>query len=130
MTQERLSVFGDTGDLDLSAFKPEQKSSKLKPAPEKVKAVSEAASFPSREGRAPSAEPASEPVASDTLKRKPRYHRTGRTAQLNCRVMPAIYSKVYAIADQHGWLVGETVEHAIEALERDMLKREKKGQGA
>ncbi len=42
--------------------------------------------------------------------------------------MPAIYSKVYAIADQHGWLVGETVEHAIEALERDMLKREKKGQ--
>ena len=66
---------------------------------------------------------------ADTPKRKPRYHKTGRTAQLNCRVMPAIFSKVYKIADRHGWLVGETVEHAIEALERDMLKREKKGQG-
>jgi hypothetical protein len=126
MAQERLSVFGDTGDLDLSTFEPEQKSRMLKPAREKVRAVTEAASFPSREGRAPAAEVASEAVVSDPPKRKPRYHTTGRTAQLNCRVMPAIHNRIYAIADQQGWLVGETIEQAVAALEREL---EEAGQG-
>lgn len=96
MTQERLSVFGDTGDLDLSTFKP-QKSKKLKPAREKVRAVTEAASFPSREGTPPTPEQLHEPPVSEPLKRKPRYHTTGRTAQLNCRVMPAIHNRIYEI---------------------------------
>ena len=42
--------------------------------------------------------------------------------------MPASFDKVYAIADQRGWLVGETVERAIEALERELDKGA--GQGA
>jgi hypothetical protein len=113
MANERLSVFENTGDVDLTGFTPTQETRKLKPPKEKVKAVSEAARFPSREAPAPVPEP---------LKRKPRYHKTGRTAQLNCRVMPASLDKVYAIADQRGWLVGETVERAIEALERQLDK--------
>jgi len=129
MTQERLSVFGDTGDLDLSTFKP-QKSKKLKPAREKVRAVTEAASFPSREGTPPTPEQLHEPPVSEPLKRKPRYHTTGRTAQLNCRVMPAIHNKIYAIADQKGWLVGQTVERAIEALERELGERAMAHNGA
>jgi len=121
MTQERLSVFGDADDLDLSAFKPERKTGKLKPPREKVRAVSEAAKFPSREGRAPAAEPESPPVVSEPARRKQqRYHRTGRTAPMNCRVLPASLEKLYAIVDQHGWLVGETVERAIDALEREL----------
>jgi hypothetical protein len=32
---------------------------------------------------------------------------------------------LYAIADQQGWLVGETLEHALAALQRELA-----GQGA
>jgi len=123
MTQERLSVFGDTGDLDLSTFKPERKTRKLKPAPEKVREVSEAAKFPSRQASAPAAEPANQPdIPEPSKRRQQRYHRTGRTAPMNCRVLPASLEKLYAIVDQHGWLVGETVERAIDALERELQK--------
>lgn len=111
MANERLSVFENTGDVDLAAFTPRQESRKPKPAREKVKAVSEAARFPSREAPAPDPEP---------LKHRPRYHKTGRTTQFNTRVMPATHAKVYEIADRQGWLVGETVERAIEALEREL----------
>jgi hypothetical protein len=122
MTQDRLSVFDNADDLDLSTFKPERKTRKLKPPHKKVRAVSEAAKFPSREGRAPAAEASSLPEVADPPKRKPRYHRTGRTAPLNCRVLPSALDKLYAIADQQGWLVGQTVERAFEALERELAK--------
>ena len=113
MANERLSVFENAGDIDLSSFAPAPTADarKPKPAREKVKAVSEAARFPSREGPPPAPAP---------LTRKPRYHKTGRTAQLNVRVMPESFEKVYAIADQQSWLVGETIERALEALEREL----------
>jgi hypothetical protein len=120
MASERLSIFENTGDIDLSEFTPAAHvKKKPKPPREKVKAVSEAARFPSREAPAPVPEP---------LKRKPRYHKTGRTASLSCRLMPAVVDKIYAIADREGWLVGQTIELGIEALERELGKR--KGEGA
>jgi hypothetical protein len=130
MTGERLSVFNNTDDLDLSSFAPQPKSRKPKPAPEKVRAVAEAAKFPSRQASAPAAEPATKEADSETLVRKPRYHKTGRTAQLNCRIMPATFETVYALADQHRWLVGETVEKAIEALVRELQKGAGRGKRA
>jgi hypothetical protein len=114
---ERLSVFENADDVDLTPFEPKQDPKKPKPPREKVKAVSEAARFPSREAPAPVPEP---------LTRKPRYHKTGRTTQFNTRIMPATHAKVYEIADRQGWLVGETVERAIEALEREL----RAGEGA
>ena len=74
MANERLSVFENTGDVDLSEFTPAADVKKPIPPREKVKAVSEAARFPSREAPAPVPEPP---------KRKPRYHKTGRTASLS-----------------------------------------------
>jgi hypothetical protein len=130
MTQERLSVFGNTDDLDLSTFTPQPKSRKPKPPRDKVRAVTEAAKFPSREASAPAAEPVSQPETPEPLKRKPRYHTTGRTAQLNCRVMPATFERIYAIADQQGWLVGQTVEQAVEALVRELEKGAGEGKRA
>jgi hypothetical protein len=117
MAQERLTIFDNTGDVDLSDFTPaaDIKKKKPKPAREKVKAVSEAAQFPSREAPPPSPAP---------LTRKPRYHKTGRTASLSCRLMPAVVDKIYAIADSQGWLVGQTIEYGIEALERELGKGE------
>ena len=41
----------------------------------------------------------------------PRIHRTGRTMQFNARTTPQTVEALYAIADQQGWLVGETLEH-------------------
>lgn len=117
MANERLSIFGDTGDVDLTAFTPERETKKPKPAKAKVRVVTEAAQFPSRQGAAPVPEP---------LKHRPRYHKTGRTAQLNVRIMPAAHARVYEITDQQGWLVGETIERALEALERE-LKDGKQG---
>jgi hypothetical protein len=120
MAQERLSIFQDTSDVDLSEFTPAADlKKKPKPTREKVKAVSEAARFPSREAPVPVPEP---------LKRKPRYHKTGRTASLSCRLMPSVVDKIYEIADRENWLVGETIERGIEALERELGKR--KGEGA
>ena len=113
MANDRLSVFEDSDDIDLSAFKPKTEANPLKPAPEQVRVVSEAARFPSREAVAPVS------VAAPT-KRTPRWHRTGRTAQLNVRVRPAYFDKAYMLADSRGWLVGETIERALDALEREI----------
>ena len=118
MDNDRLSVFDNTEDVDLTGFTPQPKSRKPKPPMAKVKAVTEAARFPSREAAPPAVEP---------LKHRPRYHKTGRTAQLNCRVTPASFEKVYEIADRQGWKIGQTVELAIEALEQALLER--KGEG-
>ena len=50
----------------------------------------------------------------------PRIHRTGRTMQFNARTTPQTVEALYAIADRQGWLVGETLEHALAALQREL----------
>jgi hypothetical protein len=45
--------------------------------------------------------------------------------QFNPRTTPQTVEALYAIADQLGWLVGETLEHALAALQRELA-----GQGA
>ena len=84
----------EEADLDISGFQP-------RPSLEQVRAVTEAAGFRSRE---------------------PRRYRTGRTAQFNVRTTPATVEAFYAIADRHGWKVGETLEKALEALQRDLAR--------
>ncbi len=111
MSKVRASVFGDD-DLDVSGFMPE-------PAPDKgpdietILAVSEQSQFPSRE-------PKHLAAPGDAPKRQPRRHRTGRTAQFNARTTPVTVQQFYAIADRNGWLVGETVERALAALQREL----------
>jgi len=63
-----------------------------------VRAVSEAANFPSREAVA--APPA---VAKPEEKRELRRYRTGRNVQLNIKVKPETLETFYKIADEHGW---------------------------
>jgi hypothetical protein len=58
-------------------------------------------------------------------RRAPRIHRTGGTMQFNARTTPQTIEALYAIADQQGWLVGETLEHAPAALQQELA-----GQGA
>jgi hypothetical protein len=112
MTAKRAGVFDQEDELDVSGFAPKAPD---RPAdkPEEVRAVSEAAQFQSREPRRDAA-----PVAS--AKREPRRYRTGRNMQLNIKARTDAIEAFYAIADQQGWVLGETFEHAIDALKRSL----------
>lgn len=107
MTKERASIF-DSEDLDVSGFAPKA-GPELHAVPAGVvREIAEASRFPSREARA--------------ARRPPRIHRTGRTVQFNARATPQTVEALYAIADRQGWLVGETLEHALAALQRELAK--------
>jgi hypothetical protein len=115
MTRERASIFaGDEAALDVSAFAPKAGREPSAVPAGLVRMIAEASQFPSREGRA--ALPA---------RRPPRIHRTGRTMQFNARTTPQTVEALYAIADRQGWLVGETLEHVLAALQREL-----EGQGS
>jgi hypothetical protein len=108
--QERASIFDSSPDFDVSGFAPQK--SKPSAPPEKVRQVSEGASFTSRE-------PA-EPKAAKTTKRQPRLHRTGRNMQFNIKADPEIIEEFYRIADEQGWVLGETLERAVTALKANI----------
>jgi hypothetical protein len=105
--RERASIFADDG-LDVSGFAPKADSGPGAVRAELARAVAEASRFPSREAKAP------------PMRRPPRIHRTGRTMQFNARATPETVEALYAIADRQGWMVGETLEHALAALQREL----------
>jgi hypothetical protein len=107
MTRERSSIFAGDDALDLSGFAPRSGHESTEVSAEIVRAIAEASRFPSREARA-------------STRRPPRIHRTGRTMQFNARTTPQTVEALYTIADQQGWLVGETLEHALAALQREL----------
>ena len=78
---------------------------------EQVRAVSEAAQFRSRDPKPPPEKPA---------RREQRRHRTGRNVQLNIKARAEAVEAFYAIADREKWVLGETFERAIEALNREL----------
>jgi len=100
---ERAGLFEE--DFDVSAFTP--KTPKPEPEAEAIRAVSESASFVSRE-----------PV--QTKKKADRRHRTGRNEQLNVKVTTKTLQLFYAITDAQNWVQGETIEKALEALQREL----------
>jgi hypothetical protein len=109
MTRERASIFAGDDALDLSGFAPKAGAEPSEVSAEIVRAIAEASRFPSREAKPP--------------RRPPRIYRTGRTMQFNARTTPETVEALYAIADQQGWLVGETLEHALAALQRELARQ-------
>jgi len=117
MGKSRASVFSDTeeGNIDLSGFAPKPPIPTTLPSKEQVKAISEAVQFPSREvpkTKQPSQGP-----------RKPRRHRTGRNVQFNAKASQTTIDRFYALCDLKGWVLGYTLERAVDALEREMKAR-------
>jgi hypothetical protein len=106
MTKERASAFDGENPLDVSAFAPKSGIELSNVPADLVRLIAQTSHFPSREA-AP-------------LRRPPRIHRTGRTTQFNARTTPQTVEALYAIADRQGWLVGETLEHALAALQREL----------
>jgi hypothetical protein len=114
MGKSRASVFSDAdeGAIDLSGFAPKPPVATTLPSKEQVKAISEAAHFPSRE--VPKAKLATQGP------RKPRRHRTGRNVQFNAKASQTTIDRFYALCDLKSWVLGYTLERAVDALEREL----------
>lgn len=113
MTQKRASLgFDDALDdfnpKDWESSKP--KKTVLRPKPEATEQAAKASGFKSREVKP-------EPV--DTGQgNNVRRRRTGRNAQFNLKAKPETIEAYCAIADKMGWGLGETLEKAVELLEK------------
>lgn len=116
---ERAGLFDDeeptvrpAPEIDLSGFTPKKPAS-LAPQPEAVRAVSEKASFRSRE-----------PVQAKPTAKADRRHRTGRNRQLNTKVTERTEQLLYEIYDAHrereGWTLGEIIGLALEMFKREL----------
>jgi hypothetical protein len=110
---KRASVFSDADEspIDLSGFAPKPAVQTPLPSPAQVKAISEAANFPSREAQKPK---------SGASRRKPRVHRTGRNVQFNAKASQTTIDRFYALCEVKGWVLGYTLERAVDALEREL----------
>ena len=113
MTKERASIFKDVLEVDVSDFAVKKRADTKAPTREQVRAVAEAANFPSRE--------ASPPPPKVARKRAPRVYRTGRNVQFNAKVTQDTADAIYAITDANdGWVIGYTLERAVAALQREL----------
>jgi len=122
----RASIFEDEEeDLDVSGFRPAASPRQRDPHEVAVvRQAAEAKGFVSREALAPPAQPQfpPAPLATPPIPQEARLRRrrTGRDKQLNLKVTEASLSQFYAIADAHGWGLGETFERALAALETEL----------
>lgn len=120
---ERAGIFESGPDFDVSGFAPKQPTPpEKKPPVETVRAISEAARFPSREAAPP-------PPAPVEAKRDQRRYRTGRNVQLNIKVKAETLDAFYKIADREGWVLGETLERAVKALDENLQRSKMKDSG-
>ncbi len=108
---KRASIFEDAAELDIESFKPE-----TAPAPDpdlaKLKVISEASNFPSRQAK-PSLAP---------TKMEQRRHRTGRNVQLNIKATKAAIDEFNALCQEQKWVTGEALERMLAAIRREIGK--------
>jgi hypothetical protein len=113
MNKSRASFFEDVPDVDVSDFAPKARVDTQAPTQAQVKAVAEAANFPSRQA-APPVSP------KPSKKRTVRIYRTGRNVQFNSKVSQETCDAIYAVTDGNKWVLGYTLERAIAALQREL----------
>jgi hypothetical protein len=111
--RERVDLgFADTlEDFDPAEWTPRPSPDPAKaPRPEAAgtREAAAAAGFRSREPQ-----PAPERAGEAPVRRR----RTGRNAQFNLKARPETIAAFCAVADQQGWGLGETLEHAVALLE-------------
>src|SRR5262249_29877794 len=116
LMSERASIFDNSLD-DLSAFTTKPKSDQPQTPPEAVRAVAEKVQFRSREPIAVTA------PKNDRAREDRRVYRPGRNCQLNIKVSAETEAAFYALADQQGWVLGETLERAVAALQKELAAK-------
>jgi len=141
MSKERADLgFADAlDDLDLSEFKPKPvRAVNDRPSKAVTAKAAEAAGFKSREAKTGQAEAIipdmsiADPVSvgqgahiapTPSRATQQRRRRTGRNAQFNLKARPDTIDAYCALADRMGWGLGETLERAVELLEREYQPR-------
>jgi hypothetical protein len=115
MIKTRAKVFGngDPEALDVTSFAPKMGTDEKAPPAEQVRAVAQAANFQSRE-------PTAVKPAPKETRRVPRRYRTGRNVQISMKALAETVDAFYAVTDQQRWVLGYTLQRAIEALQREL----------
>jgi hypothetical protein len=111
MNKERadLGFGGELDDFNPDDWTPKPtKKTIARPKPEQTEKVAVAAGFKSREPSKPTAKP----------QKQQRRRRTGRNVQFNIKTRQDTIDAFCAIADGQGWGIGETLEQAVELLEK------------
>jgi hypothetical protein len=117
MAGNRASIFETEDDaLDVSGFTPKPGPDRAAPPSAEVRAVAEAAKFRSRE-----------PAPAKPSKPPRRHHRTGRDVQFNIKASRETVDAFLAIADRQKWVLGETLGHAVAALEQQLAAEARAG---
>ena len=116
MEKTRASIFAgeEPETLDIGSFAPKTASDVNAPRAEQVRAVAQAANFPSREPAA------KKPAPKKT--RAPRQYRTGRNVQFNVKALAETVDTFYSVTEEQGWVLGYTLQRALEALQRELKK--------
>lgn len=125
MSGTRPSVFDE--DIDLSRFAPKSGAEKNPVPPETMRRISEDNGFPSR---APSPPTVGQLATRD---RRRSLAKTGRTVLLNARITQRAHDRYHEIVEaervryesgkiMHRVTLGEVVERALAALEREMAQ--------
>jgi hypothetical protein len=112
---EHRDIFAEDDALNLDRFKPKPPEAAGRPGPEELRGIAERTKFVSREGQG-TQQPAKVPL----LRRG--QHRTGRSATVTLKTTPDASNRFYALAQTHGWLIGEAFERAVAALERQIAE--------
>jgi hypothetical protein len=117
----------DPFKLDLeSLFEPKTGPNPNLPSIDAIKKVAEASHFVSREGIAPAKPAKAQAARSPAAKPAPeavhrrREYRTGRNVQFNIRASLDVVNGFYDLANEHDWVLGETLEYALNALKREL----------
>jgi hypothetical protein len=98
---KRASIFETIPELDVGGFAPKTETDNKAPAAERVRVVTEAAQFTSREP-APQ-KPKQQP------KRAARRYRTGRNVQFNVKALKETVDAFYAVTEAQNWVLGYTL---------------------
>jgi len=122
MSRQRadLGFSAELENFDPQAWTPPpSQTANDRPPPQQIEQAAQAAGFRSREPGAKA-----EPDPAQTVRRR----RTGRNAQFNLKARPETIEAFCRIADAQGWGLGETLEQAVQLLEREYLKTGPEGQ--
>jgi len=106
MSNDRIDPFAD-----LSDFTTKQKSELLSIEKNQIEALSKENDFPSRQA-IPS------DIANTTGIKPRRRYTTGRNQQINIKAKAETVSRLYRLADSNNIPLGELLERALDALER------------
>lgn len=134
MTRERARIGFDPASEDvaptdaLEGFDPTEwtpSARRIRPVKEDTRKAADATGFRSREPET-AGQPAVRSAMSAGTEREGgpglvRRRRTGRNAQFNLKARPETIERFCAVADAQGWGLGETLEKAVELLERGVV---------